>query len=257
MSRYFAPITEAELQAKIEKAFVDEDPDNPYYNRGDAIDHQVLLDKLGKDLKVSFDFENFEIVGYKTLANGLTYLECYAGGDWEHPVTFIIYWDGKKLRGYVPTEGNPWNLTTKQAYGNDEDDDLKDARKRWPDCPDNLDGWFDSDGEEMLKDIQARILPTPKGLPINKQAVLAAHVGKKKKSLQERVESLVYYAPGDEASELFEQTLGLCYSMFGLGDSAKAETLYEWAKEQADASKEFAEQEGRLDDFIKGGWGHY
>lgn len=243
MSRYFAPITEAELKAKIDKAFVDEDPNDPYINRGDAINHQVLLDKLGKDLKVSFDFENFDIEGYRTLPNGMTYLGLQAGGDWEHPVFFIIYWDGKKLRGYVPTEGNPWNTTTKQAYGNDEDADLKNARKRWPDCPDDIDGWFDRDEAEIIKDIQSRILPTPKGLPINKQAVLVSTIGKLPKSMEDRVNDLVYYGDCDEGTELFEETLRLCYMMYGFGDNDKAELLYQWAKEQADASKEWAEQE--------------
>ena len=47
---------------------------------------------------------------------------------------FIIYWDGKKLRAYVPTDGNPWNTDTKEAYGNDEEKD-----------EDKLDILYDSD----------------------------------------------------------------------------------------------------------------
>lgn len=239
MSRYFAPITIPDLQAKVEKAFVDEDPNNPYIHRRDAFSHHVMQEKLGKDLKVGFDYENFEIVGYKTLANGLTYLECYAGGDWEHPVTFIIYWDGKKLRGYVPMEGNPWNTDTKQAYGNDEEADLKNARKRWPDCPDDLDGWFDTDAVEIQKDIHTRILPVPAGLNPKKPAKKAG------KSLEDRVNELVYYGDCDEGTELFEGTLRLCYQMHGFSDNDKAELLYQWAKEQADESKKWAEDECR------------
>lgn len=161
MSRYFVPITQEELADKIEKAFVDEDPKNPFINRSDAFSNKLMQEKLGKDLKVKFDYENFfingcdAISGYHTLSNGLTFLGCYAGGDWEYPVQFIIYWDGKKLRGYVPTKGNPWNTDTKMAYGNNDEADLKNARKRWPDCPDDLDGWLDSDDNEMLADIQA------------------------------------------------------------------------------------------------------
>lgn len=238
MSRYFAPITESELKDKIEQTF--------------GGNMSQIVDGLRSDIKVEFDLENYNFEGYKTLSNGLTYLGCSAGGDWEYPVFFIVYWDGKKLRAYVPTEGNPWNTKTKQAYGNDEDADGINAHKRWPDkfdgSPLDDSGCFDADDAEMEKDIMARILPVPSGLkPKPKSA---------KKTLQERIEALVYYAPGDEDSELFEQTCSLCYSMYGLGDTVKAETLYEWAKEQAEASKEFAEEEGRLDDFMNGHWGH-
>lgn len=255
MSRYFAPITIDELKAKIDKSFPD------------GLSAEAIKEKLGQDLKVEFDGENFEthqegssVFGYHTLPNGFTFLGCWAAGDWEYPVAIVLYWDGKKIRGYVPMEGNPWNTTTKQAYGNDEDADGKNAHKRWPDIFDGspLDdsGEFDANDDEMLKDIVARILPSPKGLPINTKAVLTAHLGKLKKTLEQRVKELKYYAPGDEASELFEQTLALCYSMSGLGDTEKAEELYKWAVEMAEASYKYAEEDDRLDDFINGQWGH-
>lgn len=132
MVRKFVRISGVELNQKIAEKFGD-----------DYLDSSDITEALGKDLKVSFDFENFDyappgynlegLLGTQTLEeNGLTFLGCRAGGDWEHPVFFMIYWDGKKLRGYVPTEGNPWNTTTKVAYGNDEYADLKNAKKRWP-----------------------------------------------------------------------------------------------------------------------------
>lgn len=280
MSRYFAPITSDELEEKINKAFVGADSDCT--NKRDRFSTSLMFDKLGKDLKVKFDFENFEMcgnspilgkgqlassqihlwLGYHTLPNGLTFLGCYAGGDWETPVSFIIYWDGKKLRGYVPLEGNPWNTTTKEAYGNDEDADGINAHKRWPDDYDGspvCDNFPDPDDNEMLKDISTRILPVPSGLKINAKAVLVANIGKLRKTLENKVKALEYYGDCDESTELFEQTLCLCYTMSGVGEDDHAETLYEWAKEQCKASKEYAEEyaeENGETNIIKGVWGH-
>lgn len=160
MSRHFAPISENELKERVEKLMED--------GVGD------LLDKLGRDIKVKFDLENVtdwpsytfgpeELIGVHTTPNGLTYYGICAGGDWEMPVFFIVYWDGKKLRGYVPTEGNPWNTTTKQAYGNDDAADAKDVHKRWPGKYDKkialtIDE-FAHDASLILADIWSRILP--------------------------------------------------------------------------------------------------
>jgi len=140
-TRNFAPISIEDLIVKIKGQF-----SFPW------IDTHALLQHLGSDIKVTFDLENVSdspkdfgpktLMGFHTEANGLTYCGMCAGGDWEHPVFFCVYWDGKKLRGYVPTEGNPWNTTTNTAYGNDEKADLKNARKRWPDK-------FGADTEEV------------------------------------------------------------------------------------------------------------
>jgi len=166
MPRYFAPITTVALSEKIDAA-IGKDEDGVY----------GFIDKL--DLKVKFDLENHEIaghanfgpkelMGYKLGSSGLTYCGCCAGGDWEFPVFFIIYWDGKRLRAYVPTDGNPWNTATKQAFGNDDEADLKNAKKRWPKAfegktADDLDmgSDFDFDPKAIRADIAARILPAP------------------------------------------------------------------------------------------------
>jgi len=72
---------------------------------------------------------------------------------------------------------------------------------------------------------------------------------KMEETLQKRVESLVFYGTDDEAYELFCHTCGLLYLMNGLGQEAKAEILYDWAKEFAKESKEFAlEEYGSLDE---------
>jgi hypothetical protein len=73
-----------------------------------------------------------KVMGLVTLENGLTFLGLVAGGDWECSLFFMIYWDGKQLRGYIPREGNPYNSSTKEAYGNaDEADDEVNAKKRF------------------------------------------------------------------------------------------------------------------------------
>lgn len=160
MSRHFVKISISELLQKVS-----------LYNKDERLTHLTLT--VEKDLqKVEFDCENVcsdadELGGYHTLPNGMSYLGVFAGGDWETAVFFIIYWDGKQLRGYVPTNGNCFNTTTKQAYGNDEVADLKDARKRWPNeqylkQPDvDLSGWFDADVNLIKKDIMARITEKP------------------------------------------------------------------------------------------------
>lgn len=126
------------------------------------------LSKVNKDLsKIEFDWENCEtedyagtqshFMGINALPNGMPFLGMMAGGDWEVPVYFIVYHDGKELRGYVPKDGNTYNLTTKAAYGNDEDEDEKDAKKRGITDPYDLEPDFD----KLRADIMGRILPRP------------------------------------------------------------------------------------------------
>jgi hypothetical protein len=131
MNRKFLQISKEELQNKIQKF------DGDY-----GLNIHKLLDYVSNDIKVSFDLENHGydsdnnkdesvLLGFHTLENGLTFLGMCACGDWESPVFFIIYWDGR-LRAYIPKEGNCWNITTKEAYGNDLEADFEDMKKRWP-----------------------------------------------------------------------------------------------------------------------------
>lgn len=95
------------------------------------------VEKIKDDLdKVKFDWENFycdksnndpsnndySVMGIWTTVSGIPVLGCMAGGDWEHPVYFVIYPENKTtLRGYIPKEGNTWNKKTKTAYGSEEE----------------------------------------------------------------------------------------------------------------------------------------
>lgn len=73
------------------------------------------------------------------------------------------------------------------------------------------------------------------------------------KTMYERLKELKFFCPGDEASELFTMTCGLAYKMYGLGETQKAEMLFEWAKEQAVSSRKWCEEnQMNLDDFITG-----
>lgn len=44
--------------------------------------------------------------GYHTLDNGFTFRGVCGSADWSENMYFILYWDGKKIRGYVPRYGN-------------------------------------------------------------------------------------------------------------------------------------------------------
>ena len=160
MPRYFAQITEDEFKQKfvdalnkneealedVEEGMILTKSDVFFKNRkGDYFRSPEVIKYLNatveKDLsKVHFDTENLyytesdsDDCGIRTLPNGMVCLFAYAGGDWEIPVFFIIYWDGKKMRGYIPTDGNTFNRSTKYAYGNDGErkglTDAEDALK--------------------------------------------------------------------------------------------------------------------------------
>lgn len=129
--RKAAKITEQDLKMLIEKKL----------GEGRSIaSFTQLTPKVENDIsnKVSFDVENENIepysdvwkdlLGYRKWGD-LVFLGGMSGGDWEQPVFWIIYYDGKDLRGYVPKDGNIWNHVTKEAFGNDDDADEAFARK--------------------------------------------------------------------------------------------------------------------------------
>lgn len=58
-------------------------------------------------------------LGFKTLSNGLAVLQCCGWTDSAFPVFFILYFDGKKLRGYIPVKGNTYNSISKTCLGED------------------------------------------------------------------------------------------------------------------------------------------
>lgn len=81
-----------------------------------------LLKDMYEDIwegEYKFDSENHDLAGgIKMSKKGFPYATVRAGGDWESPVCFFIYYDGEKLRGYVPLKGNALCRDTKMAFGN-------------------------------------------------------------------------------------------------------------------------------------------
>jgi len=202
MSRLSIPITQETLATHILNAFKENNKydyqewldnqdikfnDNPIklINNGYGIPWTNLTPHVTKDLeKVHFDTENVttlknewnshsnqsmnKVLGFNTLDNNFTFLGVWAGGDWEIPVLFIIYWDSKKLRAYIPKDGNTWNTDSKEAYGNDEIPDDLNICKRLPhDITDkyNKDDILEAsafvdyltDGNKIIEDIKNRI----------------------------------------------------------------------------------------------------
>lgn len=143
-----------------------------------------------KDFKIRFDFENFdapwqeshewdkEDTGWHEV-NGTTIALCKAGGDWEYPVYFAVYLErgGKRLRAYVPTVGNCFNIYLKVALGSEGEYFRKEELKKLPEDlkdEDRLDKWHQYldahvNIDDMLKDIGARIEGATSVVPFKKK----------------------------------------------------------------------------------------
>lgn len=79
---------------------------------------------IERDIPIAFDCENFEFeksfvnypCGYHVLDNGLPVLFINAGGDWEFPICYCLFWNGQNLRGYLPKKGNVYDAKRGSAY---------------------------------------------------------------------------------------------------------------------------------------------
>ena len=137
--------TEQELTNKIIKKA--QTFDSEVDNLLDAICTIFCEDEsIMKDRKILVDTENIShqndnglfykkhsigdsLVGFHTFENGFTFLGIVMGGDWEFPIFTILYDDGKKIRCYTPSYGNPFNLDTKTAFGSEYESDNVDFDK--------------------------------------------------------------------------------------------------------------------------------
>jgi hypothetical protein len=148
MARKAVLITIDELKEKCEDILnIKSEEFDPYEN---------FTELIQKDLsKINFTFENWGFggaeyvhnpayissceshigyeTGYKTLENGLPVLFGTGGGDWEEPISFCIYWDGKNLRAYIPKKGNVYNKKEKCAYGSEEIGEVVEETEETPD----------------------------------------------------------------------------------------------------------------------------
>ena len=122
--RYYTEISKEKFLAQVKDIMDDEE--YPY----------EMPERIAKDiLKVNFDFENFTSfddkegfsdypVVYRELKPGFHVFFANAGGDWEFPVCFLLYWGSSgHLRGYTPKKGNVWNKKEKCAYDDGEEHD--------------------------------------------------------------------------------------------------------------------------------------
>jgi len=180
MPRYFAPISQDEL-SQIIVGWLTKEPRSPKSDFMEPITADDYLefiselsyhhDSIKKDLsKVIFDHENCfaevdedmsqwipnQLVGPRMLDNGLSYIGVFAGGDWEAGLFYIIYWDGKNLRAYIPSDGNTWNKESMTAYGSEEE-----RGGKWEDYePDyEFEDLPKPDASLILNDIKNRIQP--------------------------------------------------------------------------------------------------
>lgn len=87
-------------------------------------DDEINFDKdlngiyFGSD-NITFD-DNSKIIGsiegFNTLKNGLSILGITICADDEYPLFMCFYWNGKKIRGYLPKYGNTLNLLEKMPF---------------------------------------------------------------------------------------------------------------------------------------------
>ena len=145
--------------------------DNTYYGEyswiTDGAFYEVFYKVRADVSKIDFDFENFEIDDTICVTSqGVPYLRCLAGGDWEIPVRFFIYYDGKNMRGYVPTKGNSFNRKAKSAIGNTDDGKnndkafiLKELFPNDDEFEEDFDDWNSIDIQEnwCLEDFESRL----------------------------------------------------------------------------------------------------
>jgi len=73
---------------------------------------------------VNFQIKGTELNRLQITSAGIPYLGFYCGGDAGGVLFLIIYWDGKKLRGYIPIAGNTVKAdNTVFASGYSDDDE--------------------------------------------------------------------------------------------------------------------------------------
>ena len=140
MPRY-APVMS---QGDLRQLLIDKAIRNDYLEEYGEIDaakpdltrilHMLLMEDLVPDVekdwsKIDFSTENMDVTAEKVTPDGVPYLLIRAGGDWETPLACVVYFDGRKLRGYVPKDGNSYNHARKAAFGNRDDDNAACVRQ--------------------------------------------------------------------------------------------------------------------------------
>lgn len=150
-----------------------------------ALNHAARYHALGAQVNqdvstIVFDFENVltaydndrmdrmsSFRGIHEGPGGLVYYGLEAGGDWEWPVAFILYFDETGLRAYVPEQGNAFNKKTRTAYGSEDESRVVADEEPCDDAGD-LPKRLQAKPATMHEDIQVTFgLAAPKPAPTN------------------------------------------------------------------------------------------
>lgn len=97
----------ADLKWDISEENINIDPDNPF---------QTTIQG------------NHSLIGYHSFPTGLSFLGVQQGGDYEMPIFYIMYCDGKQLRAYIPM-GNQLTLNDVRTHQTTWSDITKDILK--------------------------------------------------------------------------------------------------------------------------------
>lgn len=105
---------------------------------------------------------NSNFLGLHVTESGIPFIGARLCGDEEFvEVYFIVYFDGKNIRGYVPYYGNTYNPKTKAAFGIDHEDEdevlMNSIGKTLEDDFEDI----QADETKLLIDVNSRITVVP------------------------------------------------------------------------------------------------
>lgn len=155
--RFFKPMSLADFTGECRRIATKYEG-RPPEEGGVQLEHVcwgLLTETTKKDINaVDFDFENWDseedhlypgIIGFKTLDNGMPYIGNWAGGDWEFPVFYAVYFDGVQLRAIVPMAGNAVYTDGKETRALTDEDEVYEE--------------FKPNVEDIKKELEERIKP--------------------------------------------------------------------------------------------------
>lgn len=171
MARYYNIISKDDFILNIKSLMLD---GNGELNHSWVYELPAII---SKDIsKVMFDFENCTgyndqpflsgyLTGYHELSPGFHTFWVSAGGDWEIPINFLLYWGDNRLRAYIPKDGNVWNKKYKCTYGSEGDSPHFDYQKN----PEGFDEELDygeleknANSNTMIDEILGHVTLNPK-----------------------------------------------------------------------------------------------
>lgn len=138
--RQFAPIDKISFLEKINEIIIPDWEDDDDVTEEEKSWSYEFTNRILDDTSIMDEWNDVEVrpgmgfldypCGYKNLPNGMHAMFVTVKADWSVPLCFVIYWDGKRLRAYVPREGNIYNRLQEKAlteqidfYDFDENED--------------------------------------------------------------------------------------------------------------------------------------